>query len=54
MLRSNHSLAKEHGGHAVHRVYYGKEGEPLEVGKLVMHMLCLAVMFHTSLLLESP
>ncbi|NP_001347691.2 interferon gamma receptor 2 precursor [Larimichthys crocea] len=30
MLRSNHSLAKEHGGHAVHRVYYGKEGEPLE------------------------
>ncbi|XP_031725891.1 interferon gamma receptor 2 [Anarrhichthys ocellatus] len=28
LLRRNHSLAQEHGDHARHRVYYGKEGEP--------------------------
>ncbi|KAK2839393.1 hypothetical protein Q5P01_013133 [Channa striata] len=29
-LSRNHSLALHHGGHAQHRVYYGKEGKPLE------------------------
>ncbi|XP_034741092.1 interferon gamma receptor 2 isoform X2 [Etheostoma cragini] len=28
-LSSNHSLALEYAAHAKHRVYYGKEGEPL-------------------------
>lgn len=34
-LSRNHSLALEHGDHAKHRVYYGKEGELLQVRKLV-------------------
>lgn len=29
-LYRNHSLAQEYGNHALHRVYYGKEGESLE------------------------
>ncbi|XP_044071627.1 interferon gamma receptor 2 [Siniperca chuatsi] len=29
-LSRNHSLALEHGGHAMYRVYYGKKGEPLQ------------------------
>ncbi|XP_076602894.1 interferon gamma receptor 2 isoform X2 [Chaetodon auriga] len=29
-LSRNHSLAEEHADHAKHRVYYGREGEPLE------------------------
>ncbi|XP_068602122.1 uncharacterized protein [Brachionichthys hirsutus] len=28
-LSRNHSLAREHADHAKHRVYYGREGEPL-------------------------
>ncbi|KAF1382204.1 hypothetical protein PFLUV_G00141210 [Perca fluviatilis] len=28
-LSRNHSLARDYAGHAKHRVYYGKEGEPL-------------------------
>ncbi|KAF7656973.1 hypothetical protein LDENG_00033680 [Lucifuga dentata] len=28
-LNRNHSLALQHGDHAKHRVYYGKEGQPL-------------------------
>ncbi|KAM6955758.1 interferon gamma receptor 2 [Lycodopsis pacificus] len=28
LLSRNHNLAQEHGDHARHRVYYGKEGEP--------------------------
>lgn len=28
LLSSNHSLAREHGHQAKHRVYYGKKGEP--------------------------
>lgn len=38
-LSGNHSLAVEHADHAKHRVYYGKEGEPLEVRNPV-HVCC--------------
>ncbi|XP_026151054.1 uncharacterized protein LOC113123328 [Mastacembelus armatus] len=30
-LSRNHSMALEHGDHAKHRVYYGKEGESLQL-----------------------
>ncbi|KAK9538151.1 hypothetical protein VZT92_005704 [Zoarces viviparus] len=30
LLSRSHSLAQEHGDHAQHRVYYGKEGAPRE------------------------
>ncbi|XP_068185276.1 uncharacterized protein [Antennarius striatus] len=32
-LSSNHSLAQEYADHAKHRVYYGREGEPLRMFK---------------------
>lgn len=31
----SHSLLEEHGSHVKHRVYYGKEGESLQVRILV-------------------
>ncbi|KAI3356621.1 hypothetical protein L3Q82_017833, partial [Scortum barcoo] len=34
-LSRNHSMALEYGDHAKHRVYYGKEGEPLQVRDLI-------------------
>lgn len=34
-INVSHSLVEEHGGHVKHRVYYGKEGESLEVRILV-------------------
>ncbi|XP_076011298.1 uncharacterized protein LOC143004334 [Genypterus blacodes] len=30
VLSKNHSMAREYGGHAWHRVFYGKEGQPLQ------------------------
>lgn len=34
-LNRNHSMAHDLGGHLEHRVYYGKEGEPLQVRVLI-------------------